>query len=133
MNLSFSVDRFYSLTRLLLSRCSSAIEQDALLQMSFMCGKTCCMWIVCNHNNCLLQFAVERRQYVEDLFAGARIEIAGRLVGENQIRISNNRPGNGDALLCPLITGVADDACGRLVPPILMLSRHSCAAQPWIA
>src|SRR5512132_3086543 len=90
---------FYASTSQRLRRCCGAIKQDALLQMSLMRGKTCCVWIVGNHNNCLLQFAVERRQYVKDLFSGARVEIAGRFVGENQIRISNDCPGNGNTLL----------------------------------
>src|SRR2546422_9893211 len=79
---------------LLNSYCSSTVEQNTLLQVSFVGGKTCSVGIVSDHYDCLLQFAVEGCQYVKDFFAGAGIEVAGRLVCENQIRISDNCPGD---------------------------------------
>ena len=37
----------------------------------------------------------------EDLGAGATVEVAGRLVGEDHLRPAGQRPGHGDALLLP--------------------------------
>ena len=69
--------------------------------MPLVCGKTGSVGIVGYHYDGLLQFAVERRQNVKDFFSGARIEIAGRFVCENQIRISHNCTGDSHALFLP--------------------------------
>ena len=45
--------------------------------------------------------AVERFQQVHDLVAGGRVEVAGRLVGEDDVGIVDQGPGDGDALLLP--------------------------------
>ena len=43
--------------------------------------------------------AVELLEHLEDFLAGARIEVAGRLVGEEHPRPVDQRPGDGHALL----------------------------------
>src|SRR3569833_2283705 len=48
------------------------------------------------HRRALL---VQNVQHLHDLFAVARVEIAGRLIRQNQLRGSYNRPGYGDTLL----------------------------------
>ena len=54
---------------------------------------------------------VEQR---EDLVAGAAVEVAGRLVGEQDRRAVDQRPGDGDALLL---------AAGELVGPVASCGR----------
>jgi len=45
---------------------------------------------VCHEHDCLVQLVIQCREDLHDLFAGARVEVAGRLVGENQIGIGND-------------------------------------------
>ena len=47
---------------------------------------------------------------LEDLGAGAAVEVAGRLVGEDDRRLAGQRAGHGDALLL---------AAGQLARPVL--------------
>src|SRR5262245_54351513 len=42
---------------------------------------------------------VELAQHLHDLVAGVRVEIAGRLVGEDDVRVVDQRPGDRNALL----------------------------------
>ena len=44
---------------------------------------------------------VEAVEGVEDFQAGLRVEVAGRLVGEDEERVIHQRAGDGDALLLP--------------------------------
>ena len=44
-------------------------------------------------------FAIQREQQIADGGAGALVEVAGRLVGEQQLRPVHERAGEGDALL----------------------------------
>ena len=55
--------------------------------------------IVRDHDDRLAVLAVERLQQVEDLVAGLAIEIAGRLVAEQQRRVGDDRARDADALL----------------------------------
>ena len=43
--------------------------------------------------------AVELLEGLHDLAAGAGVEVAGRLVGQQQLRLADQRPGDGDPLL----------------------------------
>ena len=55
--------------------------------------------IVGDHDDRLAVLAVERLQQVEDLVARLAIEIAGRLVAEQQRRVGDDRARDADALL----------------------------------
>ena len=55
--------------------------------------------VVRDHDDRLAVLAVERLQQVEDLVAGLAIEVAGRLVAEQQRRVGDDRAGDADALL----------------------------------
>ena len=46
-------------------------------------------------------FVVQRFEYLHNLQAGLRIEIAGRLVGEDDVRIGHQGPSDGHALFLP--------------------------------
>ena len=54
--------------------------------------------IVRHHDDRLAVLAVERLQQVEDLVAGLAIEIAGRLVAEQQRRVGDDGARDADAL-----------------------------------
>jgi len=56
------------------------------------------MWIVRDQHDGLFQITVERREYLQDLFTRLGVEISGRFVRENQIRICNNCTRDCDAL-----------------------------------
>src|SRR6185295_18747120 len=43
-------------------------------------------------------FGVESREYVQNLFTGTRVEVSGWFVGQNQIRIGNDRARDRDTL-----------------------------------
>ena len=51
--------------------------------MLFVCSESRGLGIVRDHDNRLVQFAIERGKDIKNLFAGTRIEIAGRLVRQN--------------------------------------------------
>ena len=48
-------------------------------------------------------FLVHRLEYLHDLFRRLRIEVAGRLIGHDDMRVIHKGPGDGDAL--PLAAG----------------------------
>ena len=52
-----------------------------------------------DHHDRLAELVDGRAHEREDLAAGAAVEVAGRLVGEDQLRLRRQRPGDGDALL----------------------------------
>ena len=68
------------------SRCRSRWARSAA------CGSCVTMMIV-------LFSARAARQQVEDFVGGLRVEVAGRLVGDDQRRVGDDRPGDADALL----------------------------------
>ena len=45
------------------------------------------------------EFGIEVVQELHDFPGGFRVEVAGGFVGEKGIRVGDNRPGDGDALL----------------------------------
>src|SRR5262249_9196297 len=54
--------------------------------------------VVRHHDDGLLVFAVEGLQQIEDLVAGLAIEVAGRLVAEQQRRVGDDRARDADTL-----------------------------------
>ena len=61
-----------------------------------------------HQNNCA-PFAVEPVEQVENFERRDRVEVAGRLVGQNEVRVVNERTGDGDPLLL---------AAGKLGRPV---------------
>ena len=55
--------------------------------------------VVGDHDDGLAVLAVELLQQAEDLLGGLAVEVAGRLVADQQRRIGDDRAGDGDALL----------------------------------
>jgi hypothetical protein len=57
--------------------------------------------VVGDHHDGLPVLAVEALQQVEDFVAGLAVEIAGRLVAEQQRGVGDQGPRDADALLLP--------------------------------
>ena len=57
--------------------------------------------IVGHHDDGLAEIAVEDLEHREDLVGAGAVEIAGRLVAQQELRIGDDRAGNGHALLLP--------------------------------
>ena len=74
-------------------------RQHALLEVQRPLGALGGVRIVRDHDDRLAVLAVERLQQVEDLVAGLAIEVAGRLVAEQQRRVGDDRARDADALL----------------------------------
>jgi hypothetical protein len=55
--------------------------------------------LVRNHDDGDALVAIECGEQVHDVAAGRRVEVAGRLVGEQYLRAGNDRPRDRDALL----------------------------------
>ena len=55
--------------------------------------------VVGDHHDRLLELAVELLEQVEDLLGAVAVEVAGRLVGDEQVRVGHDRPGDRHALL----------------------------------
>src|SRR5262249_47599286 len=51
-----------------------------------------------HHDDCLAAL-IEARQKIHNLVAGARVEVAGRLIGQDHVRVIDQSAGDGDALL----------------------------------
>ena len=66
-----------------------------------------CSWVT---STIVWPVAVQRLEQPHDLLAGGAVEVAGRLVGQENARLVHQRPGDGHAL--PL-------AAGELVGPVL--------------
>ena len=78
---------------------SACVTSDALVEVQRALGALRGVRIVRHHDDRLAVLAVERLQQVEDLVAGLAIEVAGRLVAQQQRRIGDDRAGDADALL----------------------------------
>ena len=84
----------------------------------------------------VLPARVERFEHLHDFFAGGRVQVAGRLVGQDHVRVVDQRPGDGHALLLaagklegPMVEAVA---AGRPCSAISMhRSRASREMSPW--
>src|SRR5690606_39351390 len=57
--------------------------------------------VVRHHDDRLPQISVEPAQELENLIRGCAIEVSRRLVGEDELRVGDERAGDGDALLLP--------------------------------
>ena len=75
------------------------LHQHALLEVQRALGALGGVRIVRDHHDRLAVLAVERLQQIEDLVAGLAIEVAGRLVAEQQRRVGDDRARDADALL----------------------------------
>ncbi len=75
------------------------LEQRALLEVQRPLGALGGARIVRDHDDGLAVLAVERLEQVEDLVAGLAIEIARRLVAQQQRRIGDDGARDADALL----------------------------------
>ena len=75
-----------------------SFHQLALFEVQGALGPLGGARVVRDHHDGLAVVAVERLQQIEDLIARLAIEIAGRLVGEQERRIGNDRAGDADAL-----------------------------------
>ena len=73
--------------------------QDALVEVQRAPRALGGVRIVGHHDDRLAVLAIERLQQVEDLVAGLAIEVAGRLVAEQQRRVGDDGARNADALL----------------------------------
>ena len=76
-----------SSTRRPLSRCRDAV------------GPGRGQGIVRDHDDRLLKLAIEQLEQLEDLAGGGAVEVAGRLVGHEQVGIGDDGPGDRHALL----------------------------------
>ena len=78
---------------------TASLDEHALVEMQRPLRAGGRMRIVRHHHDRLAVLAVERLEQVEDLVAGLAIEIARRLVAEQQRRIGDDRARDADALL----------------------------------
>src|SRR6266478_671039 len=76
-----------------------AVEKLALLQVYSPLRECRGFRIVCDDDHSLTGFAVERLEQRQDFVRGRGIEVAGRLIGDEQCWVGHQRAGDGDALL----------------------------------
>jgi hypothetical protein len=55
--------------------------------------------VVSNHHNRLPQIFVELAEQIQDCFRAFRVEVSGRLIGENDFRLADDCTSERDALL----------------------------------
>ena len=72
-------------------------------------GARCSPGIVGDHDDGLTEFIDRGAQDVQHLFTGARVEVAGGLVGDEHIGLGDECTGKSDSLLLP---------AGELVRPV---------------
>ena len=75
------------------------LDEQALLEVQRAPRALGGVRVVRDHDDRLAVLAVERLQQVEDLVAGLAIEVAGRLVAEQQRRVGDDGARDADALL----------------------------------
>src|SRR5215831_13818790 len=75
------------------------LDEAAFVEMQGAPGKPCRCRIVCHHHDSLAELAVEDLQGGENLVGGGAVEIAGRLVAQEQLWIGYDCAGDRDALL----------------------------------
>src|SRR6185437_4272338 len=74
-------------------------QQLAFFQVPGFRREASRVWIVSNHHDRLSEFLVQAREHRQYFVSRRRVEVASRLVAENQIRVGDNRASNGHALL----------------------------------
>ena len=65
-----------------------------------------------DHDDRLAELAVEQAEQPQDLVGALAVEVAGRLVGDDQVGVGDDRPGDRDALLL-----TAGELAGVMVLP----------------
>ena len=75
------------------------VGELALVQIDGPRGARRGVRVVGDHDDRLAVLAVERLQQVQDLVARLAVEVAGRLVAQQQGRVGDDRAGDADALL----------------------------------
>ena len=97
---------------------NDVVDEPALVEVKRPAGALGGQRVVGDHHDRLLELAVELFEQVEDLAAGGAVEVAGRLVGHQQVGVGDDRPGDRHALLLAagelarivmLAAGQADD------------------------
>src|SRR4029077_1504300 len=84
------------------SRCAPLgrlLEQLPLLQVQRAAGEFGRLRVVRHHDDRLAVLAVEYLQQSQDLIGGLAVEITGRLIAHQQLRVRHQRPRDRDALL----------------------------------
>ena len=81
-----------------LGRQGSGFEQRALVHVQLAAGEFRRLGVVGDHDDGLAVLAVQHLQQVQHLVGGLAVEVAGRLVADQQGRIGDQRAGDGDAL-----------------------------------
>ena len=76
--------------------------------------------VVGDHHDRLAELAHGVTHEREDLGAGRAVEVAGRLVGEDDLRAARQRAGDGDALLLAARQLVRAGACRRFDRPTVV-------------
>ena len=74
------------------------VDKPALVEVKHTAGPLGGQRVVRDHHDGLLEFPVELVHQVEDLAGGHAIEIAGRLVGNQEVGVGDDRPGDRHAL-----------------------------------
>ena len=82
-----------------LQRCDAdLLHQRALFEMQRPPGPLGRVRVVRDHHDCLAVIAVQRLQQVEDFVARLAVQVAGRLVAQQQRRVGDDGPGDADPL-----------------------------------
>src|SRR5262245_4180590 len=76
-------------------------DQLPLLQVQYPLGPGRRLRVVRNHDDRLLDLPGQHFHHGQDFVRALRVEVAGRLVGDDQGRVSDDGPGNADPLLLP--------------------------------
>jgi hypothetical protein len=114
----------------------ASFYQLAFPQMQNAICKGSRLVAVCHHDQILARLASEPVEQFEHLPSGLFIQVAGRFVGQDELRVVHQRAGDGDALL--LAAGQAIGECLRAVeqahgfqkqPGLAMRVLNRCAVQ----
>src|SRR5947207_3761310 len=73
-------------------------REHTFLEMSLLGSEASRVRIVSYQHDRFLQLTVESRKYLQNLFAGTRVEVSGWFVRQNQVRIRDDRARDRDAL-----------------------------------
>src|SRR5262249_53340933 len=76
-----------------------SVDQHAFFEMNQAMRLFSGLRVVRHHDDRLAELAVQAIEQAENFDGGDAVEIAGRLVGDDQRRVGDQRPRNRDALL----------------------------------